>query len=81
MANHNSFLSIASLLQKRVDVIADHSWRNRDPAGHLAELQRVSEAINEEHLRLSGELPPKLKHYLQQCSYQKALHFIEGAEQ
>jgi hypothetical protein len=76
--NDTSFALLAELLHRRLEVIADISWRDRDSASHLLELQRVSECINAEHIRLSNQLPPKLKHYFQQSSYQKALAFIEG---
>ena len=76
--NDTPFSSLADLLHRRLIVIADISWRDRDPASHLLELQRVSESINAEHIRLSNQLPPKLKHYLQQSSYEKALAFIDG---
>ena len=74
--------SLQSLLARRRAVIADHVWRDRDAAAHLASLQEVSEAIMAEHQRLRAELPPRLQHYLTQCSYDKAAAWIEsgGAE-
>lgn len=69
------------LLTKRREIIADHAWRDRDADAHLAALKEVSEAIASEHRRLRPELPPRLAHYLQQCSYDKAAAWItDGIE-
>lgn len=67
---------LLDLLTKRRGVIADHAWRDRDADSHLAALREVSEAIAAEHLRLRPQLPPRLAHYLQQCSYDKAAAWI-----
>ena len=70
--------TLRDLLRERLGVIADVSLRESDPTAHLGELRRVSEAIDafrEEHfLRFDG----RLRHYLQNASYQKALDHIEG---
>ena len=68
--------SLLSLLEKRRAVIADHVWRDRDAAAHLTALQEVSEALVAEHQRLRPQLPPRLQHYLTQCSYDKAAAWI-----
>lgn len=70
------FAPLLALLQKRRAVIADYEWRDRDAAAHLTALQEASEAITAEHLRLQGQLPPRLQHYLTQCSYDKAASWI-----
>lgn len=72
--------SLRALLQERVNIIADHAFRDRDAAAHLAALQRVSMAIENEHERLKASLPARLNHFLTQASYQKALAFIEQDE-
>ena len=77
---HPPFQTLADLLRHRLAVIADHGWRDRDAAAHLAELQRVSEAISAEHKRLRPELPARLQHFLVQASYSKALAWIEEGE-
>jgi hypothetical protein len=65
-------------LRERRRVIADHSWRDRDPAAHLEALREVSEKI----AALSGQLgplaPPRLRHFLDNCSYDKALALLGG---
>lgn len=69
------------LLKKRIDVIADHAWRERDPAAHLDRLCEVSEAISEIYARCKGTLPARFAHYMERMSYQKALAFLEGAKE
>lgn len=70
--------SLAAALRERIAVIADRDWYARDPAGHLERLRAVSEQI----AALQGQLPPpvdpQLRHYLDRCSYDKALAFLEA---
>ncbi len=68
------------LLRARLDVISDHAFRDRDAAAHLARLREVSEAITVIHAHCKGTLAPRLAHYLERASYQKALAFLEGKE-
>lgn len=66
------------LLQERLEVIADHSFRDRDPTAHLAALKDVSEAIQAYATAHHHEFDAKLRHYLAQFSYQKALdHLVQ----
>lgn len=74
---NSDFALLHRLLRQRLDVIADHAWRDRDPAAHLDALRGVAEAIQAEHARLRPQLPPRLQHYLQQSSLQKALDYLE----
>lgn len=69
---------MAALLRERRRIIADHAFRDRDAAGHLEALKQVSEAIFAEQERLRPVTPPRLRHYLTQCSYDKALVWLEG---
>jgi hypothetical protein len=66
-------------LRDRRRVIADHEWRDRDAAGHLAALKEVSEKIAELSGRLGTGAPPRLRHFLDNCSFDKALTLIERA--
>lgn len=72
------YLPLLSMLQRRRSLIADHAWRDRDPSGHLAALQDISGQLEQEHQRLNPTLPPRLRHYLVQCSYDKAAAWIEA---
>jgi hypothetical protein len=70
--------TLAELLRRRRAIIADHGWRERDADAHLEALKSVSQAIEAAAGNLGGELPPRLDHFLRQCSFDKALAFIES---
>jgi hypothetical protein len=70
---------LRDLLQHRLDLIADHAFRDRDAAAHLAALQKVSEDLVAEHQKLRDGLPPRLNHFLTQASYSKALEYLTQA--
>lgn len=72
------FNTLHQLLQKRLAVIADHAFRDRDPAAHLEVLKQVSEDLMAEHQSLKPILPSRLNHFLTQSSLTKALDFLEG---
>jgi hypothetical protein len=76
----NSLNPLRTLLQRRLDLIADHAFRDRDPAAHLEALKQVSEELGAEHLRLRAELPPRLNHFLTQASFSKALEYLDSSE-
>lgn len=69
---------LSELLERRLDTIADAELRERDPERQLALLQEVSEAIAAFHARHRGTIPPRLNHFLQNCSFQKALEWVEA---
>jgi hypothetical protein len=71
---------LRSLLQRRIDLIADHEFRDRDAAAHLEALKTVSEEIMAEHERLRVQLPPRLNHFLTQASFSKALEYLDSSE-
>jgi hypothetical protein len=71
---------LAGALRERLAVIRDTSWRDRDPAGQLARLQQVSESIVTLQGRLPQPVDPMLGHYLERCSYDKALAWLEGGD-
>ena len=70
---------LAAAMRERLTVIADRASYERDPQAHLVRLQTVSERIGS----LAGKLPvpvdARLAHYLERCSYDKALAFLEDA--
>lgn len=66
------------LLRRRLSVIADHAWRDRDPEAHLAALRSVGEDLMALSAGLSGRIDPRLAHYLERNSFDKALAWLEG---
>jgi hypothetical protein len=72
--------SLRTLLQRRLDLIADHAFRDRDAAAHLEALKAVSEEISAEHQTHRAQLPPRLNHFLTQASFSKALEYLDSSE-
>jgi len=72
--------SLRALLQRRLDIIAGHAFRDRDAAAHLEALKNVSEEIMAEHQRRRAQLPPRLNHFLTQASFSKALEYLDSSE-
>ena len=70
---------LIGLLEERLRVIGDTTLRERDPAGQLARLQEVSEAIVAFHLMHRAKIQPRLNHFLENCSYAKALEWAAEA--
>jgi hypothetical protein len=72
---------ILAVLEERLRVVADRDFYQRDPAGHLAELQRVSEKLAEMVRQLPPTLDPMLRHYLERQSYVKAVEFLRARKE
>jgi hypothetical protein len=72
-------IPLADALRERLAVIADHTHRDRDQAGHLQRLIDVSGRIDALINSLSAQdLDPQFRHYLEKKSYDKALAWIES---
>ena len=72
-----NFPDLAKLLEARIAVIADHDFRDRDPAAHLEALKNVSEAIVSWQVAHRNEIDGNLNHFLTGASFQKALLYLE----
>ena len=72
-----SLSDLASALRERLEIITDEESR-RDIAKHMAKLQAVSERIEGAQRALPSTADPRLRHFLQQRSYDKALEWIEA---
>ena len=72
----NTLVDLAQALRERLTVIRDEQSR-RDEAKHIARLKAVSERIDDLQARLSKPIDPRLAHYLQRKSYDKALELLE----
>ena len=70
---------LADALRHRLSVISDRDAYKRDPQEHLRQLQVASERITELQQRLPTPTDPQLAHYLQRCSYDKALSWLQEA--
>lgn len=69
---------LTTLLRRRISIITDHAWRDRDAAEHLEALKRVSEEISAWTLAHRSSVDAQLRHYLANASFQKALAHLEA---
>ena len=76
---NNELINLAKLLKERLQIIADYEFRDKDPNAHLESLQKISEAIEDKRRPLKKTLDPRLRHYLTNMSYEKALKHIENS--
>jgi hypothetical protein len=70
-------VDLTGALRERLAIIRDQESR-RDEQGHLARLQAVSKKIDRLQTALPQPIDPRLAHYLERRSYDKALEFLEG---
>ncbi len=75
----NALADLAQALRERLAVIRDEQSR-RDEAKHIARLRAISERIDALQAALPQPIDPRLAHYLQRKSYDKALEFLEGRD-
>jgi hypothetical protein len=73
----NVIVDLAAALRERLAIIRDEVSR-RDQEKHTARLAAVSEKIDKLQAALPQPIDPRLAHYLQRHSYDKALEFIEN---
>lgn len=69
---------LINLLRRRESIIADHAWRDRDAAGHLDALKSVSEEISAWAAAHRDAADARLRHYLANASFAKALVHLEA---
>jgi len=75
-AESNAIAELRDALRERLAIIRDEESR-RDEAKHIARLKAVSEKIDRLRESLPQPIDPRLKHYLERKSYDKALEFLE----
>jgi hypothetical protein len=72
----SALADLRQALRERLAVIRDEESR-RDHTKHIDRLRAVSEKIDRLQESLSASTHPRLKHYLDRKSYDKALEFLE----
>ena len=73
----DAIADLKEALRERLAVIRDEESR-RDEAKHIDRLRTVSEKIEKLQAALPQPIDPRLAHYLQRRSYDKALEFLEN---
>jgi hypothetical protein len=71
-----AIVDLAKALRERLAIIHDEQSR-RDEEKHIARLREVSEKIDKLQAALPQPIDPRLAHYLQRKSYDKALEYLE----
>jgi hypothetical protein len=66
---------LAEALRERLKIISDEASR-RDPDQHVTRLREISERIETLAAALPRPIPPRLAHFLDRHSYDKALEFL-----
>jgi hypothetical protein len=67
---------LAEALRERLKIISDEKSR-RDPEQHVKRLREISDRIESLVATLPQPVPPRLTHFLDRRSYDKALEFLE----
>ena len=75
----NAIVDLREALRERLGIIGDKESR-RDEEKHMVRLRVISEKIDKLSATLPRPIDPRLKHYLQRKSYDKALDFLEGRD-
>jgi len=73
----SAIVDLKEALRERLAVIRDEQSR-RDEPKHIARLRAVSEKIDQLQAALPPPVDPRLTHYLERRSYDKALQFLEA---
>lgn len=78
MPDSATYQELASALRERLAAIADRGAYERDSAAHFERLKAASERIATLHSQLPPPVDPRLAHFLERCSFDKALALIEA---
>jgi hypothetical protein len=76
-AMENALVDLREALRERLVIIRDEKSRS-DEEAHMAQLRVISEKIDKVAAALPRPVDPRLAHYLQRRSYDKALEFLES---
>ena len=74
--DHFGVVDLKEALRERLEIIHDEESR-RDANRHTERLRAASEKIDKLEAALPRPIDPRLAHYLQRRSYDKALEFLE----
>jgi hypothetical protein len=66
---------LAEALRERLKIISDEESR-RNPEQHVKRLREISERVETLAADLPQPVPPRLAHFLERRSYDKALGFL-----
>jgi len=79
MLSADQLKTLIALLEERLSVIGDHELREQNPEEQLRRIQQISEAIMTFHAANRDSIPPRLNHFLENSSLEKALDWSREA--
>lgn len=71
--------NLKEAVQARLDIVADHAFRDRDAAAHLEALKSAASHLDALVAQLPSNTDPTLRHYLERQSYTKALAWLQDS--
>ena len=71
-----AIIDLVAALRERLVIVADEKSRS-DPDQHVEKLREVSEKIDRAQAALPQPIDPRLAHFLERRSYEKALELLE----
>lgn len=74
-----SLPALEAALRRRLDIVADLPFRDRDPAAHLEALKAAHRDLEIQIAALPPGTDPQLLHFLERQSYEKAIAFLGNA--
>ena len=74
---NRELIELREALQERLDVIADHGLRARDPDAHLQRLKAAASRLDAAIARVRPDCDAELRHFLDRQSYVKALAWLD----
>jgi len=69
---------LQAALQRRLAVVGDRAFYERDAEAHLAELIAASAEVDRLAAEIAPAADPTLRHYLERQSYVKALDWLRA---
>ena len=73
-----NFSQLLVAVSHRLEVVADHKLRARDPAEHLQKLKEAAAQLDALVTTLPADCDPQLRHFLERQSYAKALDWLQA---
>ena len=71
--------NLKEAVQARLDIVADHAFRDRNAAAHLEALKSAASHLESLVVSLPSDTDPNLRHYLERQSYTKALAWLQDS--
>ena len=71
-----AIIDLVAALRERLVIVGDEKSRS-DPNQHVKKLREVSEKIDMAQAALPQPIDPRLAHFLERRSYEKALELLE----